>query len=66
MSMVDSVGHRVGPTGPTMDATIGEADNMIGMLMDGLKARNLDKCANIIVVADHGQYVVTIKFNENV
>jgi len=30
------------------------ADEALGMLMDGLKQRNLHKCVNLIVLADHG------------
>ena len=30
-------------------------DRIIGRLMDGLLQRKLDKCLNIIIVADHGE-----------
>lgn len=30
-------------------------DNILGQLMDGLVEKNLDKCLNVIVVADHGK-----------
>uniref|UniRef100_A0A4W3HXZ8 Venom phosphodiesterase 2-like n=1 Tax=Callorhinchus milii TaxID=7868 RepID=A0A4W3HXZ8_CALMI len=29
-------------------------DEMLGMLMDGLKQRNLHRCVNLIVLSDHG------------
>ncbi len=32
-----------------------EVDNLLGMLMDGLLERGLDRCVNIIVLADHGR-----------
>lgn len=38
------------------------ADQALGMLMDGLKQRNLHKCVNLIVLADHGN-VYTSFFN---
>lgn len=30
-------------------------DRILGMLMDGLKAKNLHNCVNIIVASDHGE-----------
>lgn len=36
------------------------ADQALGMLMDGLKQRNLHKCVNLIVVADHGNVYISI------
>lgn len=32
-----------------------KVDRILGMLMDGLKVRNLHKCANIIIASDHGE-----------
>ncbi|OBS58930.1 hypothetical protein A6R68_09945, partial [Neotoma lepida] len=29
-------------------------DQMVGMLMDGLKYLSLDKCLNLILISDHG------------
>nr|XP_039265727.1 venom phosphodiesterase-like [Styela clava] len=54
MDMVDHAGHDVGPDGHEVDVAISQADDMVGMLMDGLKARNLDKCVNLMILADHG------------
>lgn len=31
-------------------------DNIVGMLMDGLKQMNLHKCLNIIFISDHGKF----------
>jgi predicted AlkP superfamily pyrophosphatase or phosphodiesterase len=31
-----------------------DVDNMMKRLFDGLKARNLDKIVNVLVVSDHG------------
>lgn len=30
-------------------------DNIVGMMMDGLKERNLTRCVNMIVLSDHGE-----------
>lgn len=54
MDIVDHAGHNEGPEGPAVDEALAEADRIMGMLMDGLKSRQLDKCVNIIIVADHG------------
>lgn len=54
---VDSAGHSVGPDGDTVNNEIEKADFYIGMLMDGLKQRNLDKCVNLIILADHGKMI---------
>lgn len=35
------------------------ADKAVGMLMDGLKQRNLHKCVNLIVLADHGNVYIS-------
>ncbi|XP_032999681.1 ectonucleotide pyrophosphatase/phosphodiesterase family member 3 [Lacerta agilis] len=50
----DSAGHAYGPVhGETVKA-LQKADETMGMLMEGLRQRNLDNCVNIILVADHG------------
>ncbi|NXJ78984.1 ENPP3 phosphodiesterase, partial [Trogon melanurus] len=50
----DSSGHSFGPVSGGVIKALGVADQALGMLMDGLKQRNLDKCVNLIVLADHG------------
>ncbi|XP_061479840.1 ectonucleotide pyrophosphatase/phosphodiesterase family member 3 isoform X2 [Rhineura floridana] len=50
----DSAGHSFGPlSGETIKA-LQLADRTLGMLMEGLRQRNLDNCVNLIVLADHG------------
>lgn len=39
---------------PQVIKALQAADKAVGMLMDGLKQRNLHKCVNLIVLADHG------------
>ncbi|NWU42032.1 ENPP3 phosphodiesterase, partial [Hylia prasina] len=50
----DSSGHSFGPVSAGVIKALQAADQALGMLMDGLKQRNLDKCVNLIVLADHG------------
>lgn len=49
---VDTAGHHYGPASPEVHAAITEADQAVGRLVDGLRAREL--AANLIIVADHG------------
>ncbi|XP_053137235.1 ectonucleotide pyrophosphatase/phosphodiesterase family member 3 [Hemicordylus capensis] len=50
----DKSGHSFGPlSGGTIKA-LQRADQALGMLMEGLKQRNLHNCVNLIVLADHG------------
>uniref|UniRef100_A0A8C5MIK6 Ectonucleotide pyrophosphatase/phosphodiesterase 3 n=1 Tax=Leptobrachium leishanense TaxID=445787 RepID=A0A8C5MIK6_9ANUR len=50
----DSSGHSYGPVSGGVIAALLLADKTVGMLLDGLKQRNLHNCVNLIVVADHG------------
>uniref|UniRef100_U3KB59 Ectonucleotide pyrophosphatase/phosphodiesterase 3 n=1 Tax=Ficedula albicollis TaxID=59894 RepID=U3KB59_FICAL len=50
----DSSGHSFGPVSAGVIKALQAADQALGMLMDGLKQRNLHKCVNLIVLADHG------------
>uniref|UniRef100_A0A4W3I1G4 Ectonucleotide pyrophosphatase/phosphodiesterase 3 n=1 Tax=Callorhinchus milii TaxID=7868 RepID=A0A4W3I1G4_CALMI len=50
----DSSGHNFGPVSGGVIEALQNVDQIVGMLMDGLKQRNLHKCVNVIVVADHG------------
>ncbi|MBB1059733.1 alkaline phosphatase family protein [Lysobacter spongiae] len=51
---VDKAGHEHGPDSPEATAAIREADDAIGLLLDGLRARGLDDAVNLVVVSDHG------------
>ncbi|KAF7666129.1 hypothetical protein LDENG_00120020, partial [Lucifuga dentata] len=50
----DSSGHRYGPASNAVIQALQNVDKILGMLMDGLKERNLHRCVNVIVVSDHG------------
>lgn len=50
----DSAGHDKGPVSAAVIQALQLVDNALGMLMEGLKQRNLDNCVNIILVTDHG------------
>ncbi|NWS23007.1 ENPP3 phosphodiesterase, partial [Pachyramphus minor] len=50
----DSSGHSFGPVSGGVIKALQVADQALGMLMDGLKQRNLHNCVNLIVLADHG------------
>ena len=54
MEQVDHAGHDHGPDSAEYLAAIGEVDNAVGRLLEGLQARGLDAGTNIIVVSDHG------------
>uniref|UniRef100_A0A8C3BAF8 Alkaline phosphodiesterase I n=1 Tax=Cairina moschata TaxID=8855 RepID=A0A8C3BAF8_CAIMO len=50
----DSSGHKFGPVSSGVILALQRVDNIVGMLMDGLKQMNLHKCLNIIFISDHG------------
>ena len=54
MDIVDGAGHDGGPVSPGVNSALVEVDRVIGILMNGLKLRNLENCVNLIVLADHG------------
>lgn len=53
-SITDDVGHEFGPDSEEIKYAVGEVDDLVKRLMDGLKARKIDKKANVIIVSDHG------------
>jgi predicted AlkP superfamily pyrophosphatase or phosphodiesterase len=53
-SDLDDVGHEFGPDSEETKYAVSEIDRDIKQLMDGLKARNIDKEVNVIIVSDHG------------
>ncbi|KAL6039088.1 hypothetical protein STEG23_023352, partial [Scotinomys teguina] len=50
----DSAGHKTGPVSAGVIKALQLVDDAFGMLMEGLKQRNLHNCVNIILLADHG------------
>ncbi|KAG0370419.1 hypothetical protein BGZ54_006440 [Gamsiella multidivaricata] len=59
ISEVDTAGHDFGPDGKRSQMALGEVDNALGTLLDGLRARNLDRVVNLILVSDHGMSYVS-------
>lgn len=51
---VDTQGHRHSPDSEETKNAVLKVDKAIARLMDGLKARKIDRKANIIIVSDHG------------
>ncbi|XP_063166004.1 venom phosphodiesterase-like isoform X2 [Candoia aspera] len=50
----DTTGHKFGPLSGEVIKALQLADRTLGMLMEGLKQRNLHNCVNLILLADHG------------
>jgi predicted AlkP superfamily pyrophosphatase or phosphodiesterase len=50
----DSAGHRYGPDSPEVKEAIHGLDKAFGKLMEGLKARDLEKKTYVILLSDHG------------
>ncbi|XP_006821657.1 ectonucleotide pyrophosphatase/phosphodiesterase family member 3-like [Saccoglossus kowalevskii] len=50
----DGAGHDFGPYADEVDAMLQYMDTVIGALMDGIMNLQLDKCVDIIILADHG------------
>ncbi len=50
----DSYGHRYGPDSDKIKEAIKEMDRTIGVLIDGLKERQILDQVNIVLVSDHG------------
>lgn len=53
-STTDDVGHEFGPDARETGYAVQEVDTYIERLMQGLKARGVDKKVNVILVSDHG------------
>ncbi|CAK8697230.1 unnamed protein product [Clavelina lepadiformis] len=54
LSNVDHAGHVGGPDSEEVDHELVVADQMVSILMNGLKLRGIENCVNIIILADHG------------
>lgn len=57
-STTDDVGHEFGPDSPEIKYAVQEVDWYLTRLMDGLRARKIDKKVNVIIVSDHGMATV--------
>lgn len=53
-SDVDDAGHEFGPDAEETKYSVWAVDNNIKRLMEGLKARKIDKKVSVIIVSDHG------------
>ncbi len=53
-STIDEVGHDFGPEAPETVQAIEYIDGVLGILIAGLKERNILDKVNIIIVSDHG------------
>nr|XP_045625603.1 venom phosphodiesterase 2-like [Procambarus clarkii] len=54
MHQPDEVAHVYGPKAPQVDETLSHIDAVVKLLVEGLGARNLLSCVNLVVLADHG------------
>ncbi|KAI8600986.1 hypothetical protein EDD21DRAFT_375730 [Dissophora ornata] len=59
ISEVDTAGHDFGPDGKRSQRSLGEVDAALGVLLDGLQSRGLDKVVNLLLVSDHGMSYVS-------
>lgn len=57
-SDVDDAGHWFSPDSPQTRDAVMKVDTNLKRLIDGLKARKIDKKVNIIIVSDHGMAAV--------
>ena len=53
-STLDDAGHNYGPDSKEVAEAIHYIDSVIGILLNGLKERNLLEKVNVIIVSDHG------------
>ncbi|KAG0280218.1 hypothetical protein BGZ95_010896 [Linnemannia exigua] len=59
ISEIDNAGHWNGPDSKRCQRALGEVDAALGVLLEGLRARSLDKIINLMLVSDHGMSYVT-------
>lgn len=57
-SDTDDAGHAAGPDSDEVRLAVKKVDDNIARLIDGLKKRNIDGQANIIITSDHGMAAV--------
>ncbi len=60
-SDTDDAGHEFGPDAEETKYAAWNVDRYISRLMDGLKARKIDKKVNLIIVSDHGMAPVNVR-----
>ncbi len=52
--IVDTIGHKFGPTAPETAAAVKEADEAVGRLLAGLEKLGLRESTSLVIVSDHG------------
>ena len=57
-SDTDDAGHRFSPDSEEVKKAVADVDADLKLLVDGLKARKIDKKVNLIIVSDHGMATV--------
>jgi ectonucleotide pyrophosphatase/phosphodiesterase family protein 5 len=57
----DTEGHKYGPDAPETNAAIQKLDSTLGLLIRGLRKREMLKSVNILVVSDHGMTAIDAK-----
>ena len=56
----DDAGHEFSPDSDETRYAALNVDRLVGRLMDGLRARKIDKRANVIIVSDHGMTTIDL------
>lgn len=59
-SIVDDAGHRHGPDHPRVVEAMQEVDRALGVLIEGLEARELFGNMHILIVSDHGMQTIDL------
>ncbi|KAI4891327.1 hypothetical protein NFI96_013318 [Prochilodus magdalenae] len=54
MDEPDSSGHRFGPNSYQVIEALKKVDKVMGLLMEGLKQKELHNCVNLVLLSDHG------------
>ena len=49
-----------------VDKMLGQVDNIIKRLMNGLLRHQLDHCVNLIIIADHGNHISNHLFSPDI
>lgn len=57
-SDVDDAGHAFSPESPQNREAVAKVDSAIGRLIAGLRARDIGKKVNLVIVSDHGMATV--------
>ena len=60
-SDTDDAGHEFSPDAEETRYAVQNLDRYIGQLMNGLKARKIDKKVNVIITSDHGMAAVDLR-----